>query len=198
MRYFISLLFIMFYACSVSAEEGRFVRKKFDEVLSGKPSTDDASILPIYFTYPTDFTLERRTVRGVPTLFVKSASADVDGFISGDGEKSLGDGFFTVGLSMNVGYTPGANKFSDENDPKSEESLKKAGVTNIVSKRVDRNGVPVYESTMDGKNGRHAFIAYIALGETRSALRVMYFHPVKYSDRDVLIWRRFIDGLGGE
>lgn len=196
-RFVVSFLIalVSFYAV---AEPISFKREKLVAVLNAAATDEDFKELPLFVTYPSGFIVEKRDVRALGTLFIRSPSSDIDGFINGTAEESLGGGFFMIALSLNVGYVPGSGKFTGEDDLQTKAKMERTGVKNIVSRRRDKNGVPIYETTAEGPNGRHIYIAYIAIGNSGSAFRVMYYHPKSHTERDVSVWRAFVDGLGGE
>lgn len=152
------------------------------------------NILPINITYPSKFNIHRRSVKSKPVLFIASDTTNIDDFINGKGASSIGNGFYLFTLSMRVAYNSKTNKFSNEGNPEQKDQMRRAGITNINERRVDSGGVPILEFKSEF-NGRHIYLAYMALGDTGSVIKSMYQHPEKYSDQDDIIWNAFVSGF---
>ncbi|WP_326540884.1 hypothetical protein [Pseudorhodoferax sp.] len=192
----IAILLLALLSSSVIAEDIQFTKIKLVNLFNASATAADHEALPIVLNFPSTFSVETRDVGGGRAMvFIKSSSTDVNSFFDRAVPTVVGEGFFTITLSMNVGFIPGANKFTDED--KGNADLEKLGYKDFVSNRMDKNGVPILEKTSTAPDGRRGFVAYIAIGQSRSAIRVIYYHPPIFRPLDSIIWRTFVDNLGG-
>ncbi|MFZ6658781.1 hypothetical protein [Undibacterium sp. TJN19] len=189
------LLMCGLFSASAMAQDVKFIKSNLVNLYHPNATAAEHAEMPIVMTYPSTFSTEVRQASGQSILFIKSPTTEVDSFFNKDATTVIGDGFFTIGLSLNVGFIPGANKFSGEDEMQAD--YLKAGFTNVIARRVDQKDFPIGEVTATAPNGHRVYIAYIALGNSRSALRIMYYHPKEYKPFETLIWRKLIDNLVG-
>lgn len=194
----ITYFVIMLFSLSALAAPVGYNKEEWLRIwYPGTLPTQFKNSFPLYFTYPSDFKVKQRGVHGKQYAFVYSPTSDLDCFINDGGEKCLGGGIFTIELSMNVGYDPRKNLFTDEGDEQAEyeRKSKEHGIINIVFRRADANGVPIHERIAEVRR-RKTFLAYAAIENSGEVFRVTFFQSQDQSAKDEEIWRALIDGFG--
>ena len=69
------------FSASAAAQNVTFKKIPLLSTVQGSAAKAEANQLPPFATFPSTFTVEQRDVNGLPTLFIKSPTADIDGFL---------------------------------------------------------------------------------------------------------------------
>jgi hypothetical protein len=123
--------------------------------------------LPVHFVIPAEYVSVSNPVQKDRTYW--ASKADSAGQAANE-EYGMKDGFYSVQLSMSIGYDQDRRMFMgsgmDETSMKAEYTGN--GFTNVSLERYDVNGYPVLFVEAD-KDGRHAMLVYVgALVETNT------------------------------
>ncbi|HET7229635.1 MAG TPA: hypothetical protein VFJ16_06505 [Longimicrobium sp.] len=102
------------------------------------------------------------------------------------------DGFFSVTLSLNVGYDAARDVFFGGGEGEGDETtmaagFTRAGVEDMSVERYDVNGIPVL--FVEGRQGeRRIAMCYIAIGIDTNVLFLFYSHPTPFREIDAQRW----------
>jgi hypothetical protein len=123
--------------------------------------------LPVHFRVPDGYVAVSNPEQADRTYWTSRADSAGQ---AADPEYSLKDGFYSVRLSLSVGYDQDRRMFvggdMDETNMKAE--YEKNGFVDVTTERYDVNGYPVLIVEAD-KDGRHAMLVYVgALVETNT------------------------------
>ena len=105
---------------------------------------------------------------------------------------SARDGFFSVTLSMNVGYDRARDVFFGGGEGDGDETTMaaqyaNAGVEDVAVERYDVNGIPVL--FVEGRqDGRHIASCYLAALIETNAVFLFYSHPTPFREIDGERW----------
>lgn len=109
------------------------------------------------------------------------------------------DGFFSVTLTLNVGYDRARNVFfgggaGDGDETTMAEQFTGSGVRDVVVERSDVNGVPVL--FVDGLQGeRRVALCYLATGIDTNVVFLFYSHPTPFREIDGRRWMEIKGGI---
>jgi hypothetical protein len=204
-RFFFALLAA--FICTASfAKDITFTSDNLEHLLNPQTTKSEAARIPIFISYPSNFTVEKRDINGLGMTFIKSPTTDVDSFLDLNRPSDVGEGAFTISLSQGTKYIYNLRLFSDERESDERESgkrdirsqMEKLGFTDIVVRRIDRKSLRIAERTGIAPNGRKSYIAYVNYINGGPTLRFIYYHPAIYRPLDELIWQTFLDGLAGQ
>lgn len=176
-------------------ENEGFIQKPFFKFLGKEFPASLSEAFPLSITVPSDFRVEKKSQQSMTVVYVGKAF-NADALASGRGIEGVGEGVFAISISTRVAFHVGTNKFSGEGDSAQRAAMERSGMMNIVERRVDANGIPIFELTCRNSNGRMIYLAYIALMNSGSVMKITYLHPKEHRPRDLEIWSRFIAGLG--
>ncbi|MCH8621481.1 hypothetical protein [Undibacterium sp. TS12] len=190
---FTTLLMCSLLGVSAMAQDVKFIKSNLVNLFNANTTAVEHGEQPIVITYPSNFSTEVRDAKGISIICIKSSTTNLDSMFSTDTPHIVGDGLITIGLSLNVGFDPGSNKFSGEDEVQTD--YKKLGFTNVLSRRLDKKNTPIEELTATGPNGRRIYLAYIAMDNSGVTYRITYYHPEEYKASETLIWRKLIDNL---
>ena len=192
-------LIILALACAlsfgVSAEEG-FSRKPLFELLSGQPPNEiSIKQLPIYFMIPDNF-VRHRGDDSIGVLL--GTQEDIDTALKTGNLLVTKSGLFRIAVSTQTGYDSRKRKFGGEEDAGVGAKMLSLGVKDFASRRVDAKGIPMLLTTLT-KDTRHAVTLHVAIAVPDSlTLKISYYHPPIYTERDEKIVSYFIEGLSDE
>jgi hypothetical protein len=142
--------------------------------------------LPVRFRIPADFVALSTPEQVDRTVWTSRADSAGQ---AANPEYALKDGFYTVRLSMSVGYDQDRHVFasSDMDETTMKAEYEKNGFSNVGLERYEVNGYPVLFVEAD-KDGRHAMLVYVAaLVETNT---IMAFYSQTHVGSDVDVQRR--------
>lgn len=161
-------------------EEHRDV--SFRELTGGSVAVD----LPLRFRLPADFVSVRDGFQSWWMGEQDRAAYEQDPSVT------PGDGFFSVTLSLNVGYDRARGVFfgggaSDGDETTMARQFIDAGVTDVRVERADVNGVPVL--FVEGLQGeRRVAMGYVATGIDTNVVFLFYSHPTPFRRIDGERW----------
>lgn len=151
------------------------------------------SALPVRFRIPSDYVAVRREDQSTRTYWTSRADSAAQ---AADPEHEMRDGFYSVTLSMNVGYDVDSDRFiggaNDENTMKA--SFEGEGFTGVSLERHLINGYPVLFIEAQ-KDGRHVMIVYVASLVDTNVVFAFYSHPDPFREVDRARWRAFKDTI---
>lgn len=116
-----------------------------------------------------------------------------------DDAASLHDGFFSVTLTLNMGYDPVSGRFFGGGEGDGDEAgmaagYAAAGVEDVAVDRYDVAGVPVL--FMEGRQGeRRITMCYVATGIDTNVVFLFYVHPMPYREVDGRRWGEMRRGI---
>jgi hypothetical protein len=142
--------------------------------------------LPVHFVIPADYVALSNPQQVDRTYWTSRTDSAEQ---AKNPEWSLKDGFYSVQLSMSVGYDQGRQMFasSDMDETGMKAEYEKGGFTNVTTERYEVNGYPVLFLEAD-KDGRHAMLVYVAaLVETNT---IVAFYSQAHVGSDVDRQRR--------
>lgn len=145
--------------------------------------------LPVRFRIPAGYVPVRHEGQATRTYWTSPADSTAQ---AADPEHAMADGFYSVTLSMNVGYDAQRDLFfgegSDETTMRAE--FEQAGFGGVSLERHRINGYPVL--FVEGeKDGRHAMIVYLASLVDTNVVFAFYTHPDRYRELDRARWDAF-------
>ncbi len=156
---------------------------------------DMKKLLPLALIVPADYVIQLSLDDPSGTaIHLLGQAGDVQKVLETKSYEGISNGVFTLGLSMEVGFSARTKKFSGEDDPKSVRDLERAGATAVRFSRMNPHGVPVLMLT-EKFNNRQICLAYVALGTTGSVIKISYHSPSIFSSEDARTWEMFIRGL---
>lgn len=130
--------------------------------------------LPVRFRIPADYVAVFDSNRTTRTYWASPADS---ARYAADPEQELQDGFYSVTVSLNVGYDHETNQFfsSGGNEAALRRSYDESGFTDVSFERTMASGYPVLfvEASKDGRRG---MIAYVASLVDTNVLFVFYNH----------------------
>lgn len=153
--------------------------------------TRDAFIseLPVRFRIPSSYVAispDGRTTRTYWTSRADSAA------VATDPEHAMRDGFYSVTLSLNVGYDVDTDRFiggeSDETGMKAD--FEAQGFTGVSLERHRINDYPVLVVEAE-KDGRHVMMVYVASLVDTNVVFAFYSHPDPFREVDGSRWDAF-------
>jgi len=154
----------------------------FRELTGGAVAVD----LPLRFRLPAGFVAVRD---GLQTWWM---SGDDRVAYEQDPSITPRDGFFSVTLSLNVGYDRARDVFfgggqGDGDETTMAAEFTRAGVEDVSVERSDVNGVPVL--FVDGRqDGRRVAMCYLATGIDTNVVFLFYSHPTPFRGIDGGRW----------
>jgi hypothetical protein len=156
--------------------------------------------VPISFDMPTDF--GARAIPGSSEAgCLWGVKEDLDRVLKVPDEgdfSALRRGVFRLRMSTNIVCGPESGVF-DQMDGSGEQGIRQqleaTGATVVIWKKETLAGLPALQIVADFA-GRRAYMLY--LGNTHyvsNTLLVNYYHPLKRSDLDDVLWARFVAGI---
>jgi hypothetical protein len=116
-----------------------------------------------------------------------------------DPSSTPGDGFFSVTLSLNVGYDRARDVFFGGGEGDGDETtmaagFREAGVEDVAVERYDVNGVPVL--FVEGRqDGRRVAMCYLATLIDTNVVFLFYSHPTPFREVDGERWSEMKRGI---
>lgn len=150
--------------------------------------------LPLRFRLPAGFVAVSDD--GVQTWWM--SEADAAGYAR-DAAFSPRDGFFSLTLSMNVGYDRARDRFfgggpGDGDETTMAAEYASAGVEDVAVERYDVNGIPVL--FVDGRQGdRRIAMGYLATLIDTNVVYLFYSHPTPFREADGVRWAEMKRGI---
>lgn len=145
--------------------------------------------LPVGFRIPAGYVPVRPEGQATRTYWMSRADSAAQ---AADPEHAMRDGFYSVSLSLNVGYDADTDRFFGEG---SDETTMKAGFeemgfTGVSLERHLVNGYPVLFVEAE-KDGRRGMLVYIAALVDTNAVYAFYTHPDPFRELDRERWAAF-------
>jgi hypothetical protein len=142
--------------------------------------------LPVGFRIPADYVAVSPEGQATRTYWMSRADSAAQ---AADPEHAMRDGFYSVALSLNVGYDADNDRFFSE---AGDESTMKAqfegqGFTGVSLERHLVNGYPVLFVEAQS-NGRRAMLVYVASLVDTNAVYAFYTHPDQFRELDQARW----------
>jgi hypothetical protein len=138
--------------------------------------------LPLRVRIPADYVA--RDDPPAQTYWTSPADAAA---LDADPDHTLRDGFYSVTVSLNVGYDAAGDRFFgvDGDDTTMKAAFEAQGYAGVSLERHRVNGVPALFLEAE-KDGRRSMIVYLALLVDTNAVFAYYSHPVplRQVDRD--------------
>jgi len=154
----------------------------FRELTAGSVAAD----LPLRFRLPAGLVPVRD---GFQTWWM---DADDRAAYAADPSHTPRDGFFSVTLTLNVGYDAARDRFFGGGEGEGDETtmadgFTRAGVADVSVERATVNGIPVL--VIDGRQDeRRIAMAYIATLIDTNVLLLHYSHPTSFREIDARRW----------
>jgi hypothetical protein len=160
----------------------------FRDVAFGELTRGGVAVeLPLRFRLPDGFVAA--PADGVQTWWMSEEDrADV----RRDDSVTPRDGFFSVTISMNVGYDRGRDLFfgggpGDGDETSMVAEYVRAGVEDVMVERFDVNGIPVL--FVKGRQGdRRIAMCYLATLIDTNVVYLFYSHPTPFREVDGTRW----------
>lgn len=145
--------------------------------------------LPVGFRIPADYVPVRPEGQATRTYWTSRADSAAQ---AADPQHAMRDGFYSVSLSLNVGYDADTGRFfgeaGDETTMKAE--LEGLGFTGVSLERHLVNGYPVLFVEAE-KEGRRGMLVYIAALVDTNVVYTFYTHPDPLRELDRERWAAF-------
>ncbi len=145
--------------------------------------------LPVHFRIPAGYVAVSPEGRASRTYWTSPADSAAQ---AADPQHSMRDGFYSVTVSLNVGYDAQRDRFfgegSDETTMKSD--FERQGFTDVSLDRHLVNGYPVL-FVEGGRDGRRVMIVYVASLVDTNVVFAFYSHPTPVRDLDLARWAAF-------
>lgn len=161
----------------------------FRELTGGSVAVD----LPLRFGLPAGFVPVRD---GFQTWWMSEADRAAH---ERDDSPTPRDGFFSVALTLNVGYDAARGVFfgggqGDGDEAAMAKQFTDAGVQDVRVERSDVNGVPVL--FVEGRQGeRRVALCYLATLIETNVVFLFYSHPTPFREIDGRRWEEMRRGL---
>ena len=172
--------------CAASAQEADSLRDvSFGEFTTGRFARD----LPVSFRIPVGYVSISPPERATRTYWTSPADSIAQ---AADPQHDMRDGFYSVSLSMNVGYDADADRFFGEGSDETtmRRDFEQQGFTGVSLERHRINGYPVLFVEAE-KDGRRVMIVYIAALVDTNVVFAFYTHPDTVREVDLARWAAF-------
>ncbi len=147
------------------------------------------SNLPVRFRIPDGYVAVRPPGQATRTYWMSPADSAAQ---AANPEHTMRDGFYSVSLSMNVGYDVGTDRFAgggrDETTMKAD--FEAQGFSGVSLERHRINGYPVLFVEAE-KDGRRGMLVYIASLVDTNVVYAFYTHPESMRELDRERWAAF-------
>jgi hypothetical protein len=151
--------------------------------------------LPLRFRLPADFGAVSDN-SGLQTWWMSEVDRAAYEL---DPDVTIRDGFFSVTISMNVGYDRGRDVFfgggaGDGDETTMATEFARAGVRDVAGERFDVNGIPVL--FVEGRQGdRRIAMCYLATLIDTNVVYLFYAHPTPFRELDGERWEEMKRGI---
>jgi hypothetical protein len=151
--------------------------------------------LPVRFRVPVGYVPVHSPVHVDQTYWMSPADSTAQAAAA---DTTLKDGFYSVRLSLSIGYDQDRRMFMGEDGDETTlaDAYTKGGFSDVTVERYDVNGYPVLfvEASRDGRRGTLVYVG--ALVET-NAVVAFYSAPSPARDVDRARWAAFKQGILG-
>lgn len=145
--------------------------------------------LPVGFRIPAGYVAVRPQGQATRTYWMSPADSAAQ---AANPQHTTRDGFYSVALSLNVGYNAGTDRFfggeSDETTMKA--GFEAQGFTDVLLERHRVNGYPVLFVEAE-KDGRRGLLVYVAALVDTNVVYTFYTHPDSFRELDQARWSAF-------
>ncbi|HEX6911778.1 MAG TPA: hypothetical protein VF142_15350 [Longimicrobium sp.] len=157
----------------------------FGEFTTGRFARD----LPVGFRIPVGYVSISPPERATRTYWTSPADSIAQ---AADPQHDMRDGFYSVSLSMNVGYDADADRFFGDGSDETTLSgdFEQQGFTRVSLERHRINGYPVLFVEAE-KDDRRVMIVYVAALVDTNVVFAFYSHPSPIRDVDLARWAAF-------
>ena len=153
--------------------------------------TRDAFIreLPVRFRIPAGYVAVSHEDQATRTYWASPADSAAQ---AADPEHSMRDGFYSVTLSMNVGYDADTDRFfgGDSDETTMKADFEAQGFTGVSLERHRINGYPVLFVEAE-KEGRRGMLLYVAALIDTNVVFAFYSAPTPVRELDLARWAAF-------
>ena len=145
--------------------------------------------LPVGFRIPADYVAVRHEGQATRTYWTSRADSAAQ---AADPEHAMRDGFYSVSLSLNVGYDAAADRFFSEGGDETtmQATFEQQGFTGVSLERHLVNGFPVLFVEVE-KDGRRGMLVYVAALVDTNVVYAFYAHPDPFREVDQARWDAF-------
>jgi hypothetical protein len=145
--------------------------------------------LPVHFSIPAGYVPLSPDGRATRTYWMSPADSAAQ---AADPEHTMRDGFYSVTLSLNVGYDADNDLFigGETNETTMKAAFEGQGFTGVALDRHLVNGHPVLFVEAE-KDGRHVMIVYVASLVDSNVVFAFYSHPTPIRELDGARWAAF-------
>ena len=145
--------------------------------------------LPVAFRIPAGYVAVRPEGQATRTYWMSPADSAAQ---AADPEHTLRDGFYSVALSMSVGYDAENDRFfgGDSDETTMKAGFEAQGFTDVSLERHRVNGYPVLIVEAE-KEGRRGMLVYVAALVDTNVVYTFYTHPDTLRDLDRERWAAF-------
>jgi hypothetical protein len=145
--------------------------------------------LPVHFSIPAGYVPISPEGRATRTYWTSPADSAAQ---AADPEHAMRDGFYSVTLSLNVGYDIDRDLFigGETNETTMKAAFEGQGFTGVSLQRHLINGHPVLFVEAE-KDGRHVMIVYVASLVDTNVVFAFYSHPTPIRELDRARWAAF-------
>ncbi|MDB4949358.1 MAG: hypothetical protein JWM27_2007 [Gemmatimonadetes bacterium] len=154
-----------------------------------------AADLPVRFRMPAEYVPVAQTTHRDQTYWMSTADSTAQ---AADPEVRMKDGFYSVRLSLSLGYDQDRRMFmgADGDETMLADAYTKGGFTDVTVERYDVNGYPVL-FVEAGKDGRRATIVYVAALVETNSIVAFYSAPSPAREVDRVRWATLKRGILG-
>lgn len=145
--------------------------------------------LPVAFRIPAGYVAVSPEGQATRTYWMSRTDSAAQ---AANPEHTMRDGFYSVALSLNVGYDPGKDRFFSEagDETTMKADFERGGFTGVSLERHLVNGFPVLFVEAEN-NGRRGMLAYIASLVDTNVVYAFYVHPESFREVDQARWDAF-------
>lgn len=183
---FAAALLIAAFPCSAPAQPAEAMRD-----ISFGEFTRNAFLhnLPVSFRIPEGYVAVRREGQATRTYWTSPADSVIQ---ASDPEQELRDGFYSITLSLNVGYDAETDRFigADSDETTMRAEFDRQGFTGVSLERHLINGFPVLFVEAQ-KEDRRVMVVYVAALVDTNVVFAFYSHPDPFREVDRERWAAF-------
>jgi hypothetical protein len=149
--------------------------------------------LPVRFRIPAGYVAVSPDGRATRTYWTSPADSAAQ---AADPEHRMRDGFYSVTLSLNVGYDVDTDRFigGESDETRMQADFEGQGFTGVSLERHLINGYPVLFVEAE-KDGRRAMMVYVASLVDTNVVFAFYAHPDPFRELDRARWAAFKDAI---
>ena len=170
----------------------QFKTVSLDDLFGGPPAgMDIQEYFPITIDIPAIYTRHQNPSRVVQMIW--STESDFER-VTQEGKPRQEHGYFSVQVSMNLGYDTQKDTFTDfqgMHEKNIRAKFSEGGLEVTEVKRDNAKGFPVLIIEGQSSEGRKARIAYVATKVDTNVLFIHYIHRNPWSNWDEEVWGRF-------